>query len=120
KDGASFTRSDERTRGEADASWEGADQSGRRVEVHCWSQLHLRSGRSVGVSVIQVIRHGASERRRDPRVSWFVRKGDAAAPLAQISPTYRLRYSHEHGFRLDKQVRLGDKPRLRTPEQTER
>ncbi len=120
KDGARFQCSDERTHGEPDASWEGTDQSGKRVEIHCWTQLHLRTARSVEVSVIQVIRHGASERRRDPRVSWFVWKGDEAAPLAEISPTYRLRYSHEHGFRLDKQVRLGDKPRLRTPEQTER
>ena len=31
-----------------------------------------------------------------------------------------MRYSHEHGFRLDKQVLLWDKPRLRTAEQTER
>jgi hypothetical protein len=121
KDGARFQCSDELTHGDPDASWEGTDHTGRRVEVHCWTQVHLRTARSVEVSVIQVIRHGASERRRDPRVSWFVWKGDEAAPLAQISPTYRLRYSHEHGFRLDKQVRLGDEPRLRTPpEQTER
>src|SRR5213082_2498293 len=97
-----------------------ARQPGQRVEVRCWTQLHLRSARSVEVSVIQVIRHGASERRRDPRVSWFVWKGEQAAPLAQISPTYRLRYSQEHGYRLDKQVLLWDEPRLRTPEQTER
>jgi hypothetical protein len=57
--------------------------------------------------------HGASERPRDPKVSWFIWKGDEPAPLAEISPTYRLRYSHEHGYRLDK-------PRLRTPAQTER
>jgi len=120
KDGARFQCSDESTHGEPDASWEGTDQNGRRVEVHCWNQLHLRTARSIEVSVIQVIRHGASERRRDPRVSWFVWKGDEAAPLAEISPTYRLRYSHEHGFRLDKQVLLWDEPRLRTPEQTER
>jgi len=120
KDGARFQCSDERTHGEPDASWEGTDQSGKRVELHCWNQLHLRTARSVEVSVIQVIRHGASERRRDPRVSWFVWKGAEAAPLAEISPTYRLCYSHEHGFRLDKQVLLWDEPRLRTPEQTER
>lgn len=74
------------------------------------------------MSVIQVIRHGASDRQRDPKVSWFVWKGDEnnAAPLAEISPTYRLRYSHEHGYRLDKQVLLWDEPRLRTPAQTER
>lgn len=122
KDGARFQCSDACTHGEPDASWEGTDANGKRVQVHCWNQLHLRTARWVEVSVIQVIRHGASERRRDPKVSWFVWKGyeNATAPLAEISPTYRLRYSHEHGYRLDKQVLLWDIPRLRTPKQTER
>ena len=120
KDGARFQCSDPSTHGKPDASWEGTDRSGKRVEVHCWNQLHLRRARWVQVSVIQVIRHGASELPRDPKTSWFVWKGDEPAPLAEISPSYRLRYSHEHGFRLDKQVLLWDEPRLRTPEQTER
>ena len=120
KDGARFQCSDASTHGEPDASWEGTDAKGKRVEVRCWKQLHLRTARWVQVSVIQVIRHGASERPRDPKISWFVWKGDEPAPLAEISPTSRLRYSQEHGYRLDKQVRLGDEPRLRTPEQTER
>ena len=83
-------------------------------------RLHLRQAREIEVSVVQVIRHGAQGSPRDPQVSWFVWKGDQPVPLAEISPTYRLRYSHEHGFRLDKQVLLWDKPRLRTAEQTER
>jgi hypothetical protein len=120
KDGARFQCKDESSHGEPDASWEGTDAKGERVEVRCWNQLHLRTARWVEVSVIQIIRHGASARLRDPKVSWLVWKGDASAPLAEISPTYRLRYSHEHGYRLDKQVLLWDKPRLRTPEQTER
>ena len=120
KDGTRFQCCDPSTHGEPDASWEGTDAKGRRVEVRCWTQLHLRKAREIEVSVIQVIRHGAEGSRRDPKVSWFVWKGDEPAPLAEISPTYRLRYSHEHGFRLDKQVLLWDKPRLRTPEQTER
>jgi hypothetical protein len=120
KDGARFQCCDASTHGEPDASWEGTDQGGRRVEVHCWNQMHLRTARSGEVSVIQVIRHGGSSRPRDPKISWFVWKGDEPPPLAEISPTSRLRYSQEHGYRLDKQVRLGDEPRLRTPEQTER
>jgi hypothetical protein len=120
KDGPRFQCNDESTHGQPDASWEGTDAKGKRVEVHCWKQLHLRTARGIEVSVIQVIRHGASERRRDPRISWFVWKGDEPAPLAEISPTYRLRYSHEHGYRFDKQVLLWDVPRLRTPAQTER
>jgi hypothetical protein len=120
KDGARFQCCDASSHGEPDASWEGTDAQGKRVEVRCWKQLHLRTARWIEVSVIQVIRHGASERRRDPRVSWFVWKGEEPAPLAEISPTYRLRYSQEHGYRLDKQMLLWDVPRLRTPEQTER
>lgn len=120
KDGARFQCCDESTHGEPDASWEGTDAKGRRVEVRCWNQLHLRKAREIEVSVIQVIRHGAEGSARDPQVSWFVWKGEQAAPLSEISPTYRLRYSQEHGYRLDKQVLLWDKPRFRTPEQTER
>jgi hypothetical protein len=120
KDGDRFQCCDESTHGEPDASWEGTDAKGQRVEVHCWKQLHLRRARHIELSVIQVVRHGASDRRPDPRISWFVWKGEEEAPLAQISPTYRLRYSQEHGYRLDKQVLLWDEPRLRTPEQTER
>lgn len=94
KDGARFQCSDPSTHGEPDASWEGTDAHGKRVEVHCWNQLHLRTARWVEVSVIRVIRHGASERRRDPKMSWFVWKGQENEPasLAEICPTYRLRY----------------------------
>jgi hypothetical protein len=120
KDGARFQCSDESSHGEPDVCWEGTDAKGKRVEVRCWNQLHLRTARWVEVSVIQVIRHGASGSERDPQISWFVWKGDESPPLAEISPTYRLRYSHEHGYRLDKQVLLWDIPRLRTPKQTER
>src|SRR5258707_3976445 len=95
KDGARFQCSDESTHGEPDASWEGTDQGGRRVEVHCWTQVHLRNARGVQVNRIQGIRHGASQRPRDPKISWVVWEDEEAAPLAQISPTYRVRYSHE-------------------------
>jgi hypothetical protein len=119
-DGARFQCCDPTTHGQPDATWEGTDAKGRRIEVHAWHRLHLRQAREIEVSVIQVIRHGAEGSARDPSVSWFVWKGDEPAPLAEISPTYRLRYSQEHGYRLDKQVLMWDKPRFRTPEQTER
>lgn len=122
KDGARCPCSDPSTHGEPDAHWEGTDAPGKRVDVHWWNQLHLRTARGVDVSVIQVIRQGASERRRDPKISGFVWKGweNEPAPLAEISPTYRLRSSQEHGSRLDKHVVLWDKPRVRTPHHTER
>ncbi len=120
KDGERFQCKDESSHGEADATWEGIDAKGAKIEVRCWKHLHLRTARWVEVSLIQIIRQGATGRARDPKVSWFVWKGEQAAPLAQISPTYRLRYSHEHGYRFDKQELLWDIPRLSTPERTER
>jgi hypothetical protein len=119
KDGDRFQCQDESSHGDPDALWEGTDAKGARVEVRCWTHLHLRTARSLEVSVIQIIRHGATGRARDPKISWFVWKGDRPAPLAQMSPTYRLRYSQEHGYRFDKQELLWDVPRLSTPERTE-
>jgi hypothetical protein len=120
KDGDRFQCRDERTHGEPDEVWEGTDAKGARVQVKCWKHLHLRTARWIEVSLIQITRHGASDKARDPKISWFVWKSDEPAPLAQISPTYRVRYSHEHGYRFDKQVLLWDVPRLSTPERTER
>src|SRR5256714_835873 len=120
KDGERFPCQDESSHGQPDESWEGLDTKGARIEVRCWNHLHLRTARWLEVSLIQIIRHGASGKARDPKSSWLVWKGEEAAPLAQISPTYRLRYSHEHGYRFDKQELLWDVPRLSTPQRTER
>jgi DDE superfamily endonuclease len=120
KDGDRFQCCDESTHGEPHETWEGMDAKGAQVQVRCWKQLHLRAARLVEVSLIQIIRHGASGSARDPKISWFVWSGGEPAPLAEISPTYRLRYSHEHGYRFDKQELLWDVPRLSTPERTER
>jgi hypothetical protein len=106
--------------GEPDETWECLDAKGAKVEVRCWRHLHLPTARCLEVSVLQILRHDASGKARDPQISWFVWKGEPPAPLSEISPTYRLRYSHEHGYRFDKQVLLWDVPRLSTPERTER
>ena len=63
---------------------------------------------------------GKVGKARDPKISWFVWKGDRSVPLTEISPTYRLRYSHEHGYRFDKQELLWDGPRLSTLQRTAR
>jgi hypothetical protein len=120
KDGDRFQCQDESSHGAPDETWEGLDAKGARIEVRCWHHLHLRTARSLELSLIQIIRHGASGKARDPKISWFVWKGERCAPLAEISPTYRLRYSHEHGYRFDKQELLWDVPRLSTPQRTER
>jgi hypothetical protein len=96
------------------------DAKGARIQVRCWHHLHLRAARQIELSLIQIIRSGASGKARDPKVSWFVWKGNRPAPLADISPSYRLRYSQEHGYRFDKQELLWDGPRLSTPQRTER
>lgn len=119
KDGTRFQCKDESSHGEADESWEGLDAKGARLELRCWHYLHLRSARGIELSLIQIIRHGATGRARDPKVSWFVWKGERSVPLAQISPSYRLRYSQEHGYRFDKQELLWDEPRLSSPQRTE-
>ncbi len=119
-DGERFQCKDDSSHGEPDALWEGTDAKGARIEVRCWNRLHVRTARWVEVSVIQIIRQGASGKARDPKVSWFVWKGGEPAPLAEISQMYRLRYSHEHGYRFDKQELLWDIPRLSTPQRTER
>ena len=62
----------------------------------------------------------ATDSQRDPRVSWFLWVGQDRAPLAQVWSLYKRRYSHEHGYRFQKQALLWDQPRLRTPEQFER
>lgn len=120
KDGERFQCKDESSHGEPDAIWEGSDAKGAKSEVRCWNHLHLRTARWTLVSLIQIIRYGATGSARDPKTSWFLWKSERVAPLAQISPTYRLRYSHEHGYRFDKQELLWDMPRLSTPERTER
>ena len=120
KDGERFQCKDESSHGEPDEIWEGRDARGGKIDVRCWKHLHLRTARFMELSLLQIIRHGASGKARDPKISWFVWKGEQEAPLSQISPMYQLRYSHEHGYRFDKQVLLWDVPRLGTPERTER
>jgi hypothetical protein len=71
------------------------------------------------LTVIRVVRPHASDKERDPRVSWFVWIGDQEADLAQMALGYALRCGQEHGYRLDKQALLWEEPRLRTPEQFE-
>src|SRR5258708_1980121 len=100
KDGDRFQCKDESSHGEPDETWEGRDATGARIEVRCWTHLHLRTARSVEVSLIQIIRHGASGKARDPKISCFVWKGERSAHLAEISPTNRLRFSQEHVYRL--------------------
>jgi len=120
KDGTPFKCRDARTHGKPTATWEGTDEHGHPIEVAAWANLHYKQCRQLPVTVIRVIRHGATGKKRDPRVSWFVWLSVELLPLADVWPTYRRRYSQEHGFRFEKQDLLWTAPRLRTPEQFQR
>lgn len=117
KDGAAFACHRPDTHGTPDASWQGTDADGHPLEVTVWHRLHWKAARTLEVSVLRVERPHAQNTERNPRVSWFVFRGGNLPPLPEIVPLYRRRYSQEHGYRVDKQNLLWEKPRLRTPEQ---
>jgi DDE superfamily endonuclease len=120
KDGAKLQPKDLQSHGEPDASVEVKDAKGRTVQVSWWKQMHVKEARWLEVTVIRVIRPHASNKERDPRISWFVWIGDPNADIAQIALGYARRFGQEHGYRFDKQSLLWEKPRLRTPQQFER
>lgn len=118
--GAAFTLKDPSTHGTPDQEWEGIDPNGHRVEVRCWDRLHFAKARLQPVCLLQVIRHGAKQTKRDPKLSWFLFWGRNLPALADIPALYARRYNLEHGYRTAKQDLLWETPRLRTPEQFER
>jgi hypothetical protein len=120
KDGERFQCGNPDTYGEADGSWQGTDAKGQTVEITWWHGLHLPKARHIEVTVIRVLRQSASDRPRDPRESWFLWDGPSTACIPEVALGYRRRYSHEHGYRFEKQALLWAKPRLRTPAQFER
>jgi hypothetical protein len=120
KDGAKLQPKDVTTHGEPDGSETVLDSKGRPVEVTWWKRMHVKAARWLEVTVLRVVRPHATDKERDPRISWFMWMGDPDADLAQIASSYVLRFGQEHGYRFDKQALLWEKPRLRTPEQFER
>ena len=120
KHGPLFQGTRPETYGPADAEWEGIDEHGKRVVVSSWKGLHFREAPEAEVCVIRVQREAARDTKRDPRVSWFIWTGSPDAPLEQMRPRYRRRFSHEHGYRFLKQDLLWTQAHLRTPEQVER
>ena len=120
KDGDKLQPKDPTTHGNPDGTYKGTDTKGRPVEVTCWKQMHIKDARWLLVTILKVVRPHATNKERDPRVSWFVWIGDQEADVLQIALGYVLRFGQEHGYRFDKQALLWEKPRLRTPEQFER
>lgn len=120
KDGEKLQPEEENSHGSPDGTWQGQDAKGRLVTVTWWKQVHVKQARWLEVTVLQVVRPHATNKERDPRVSWFVWIGDTSVDLASIALGYVRRFGQEHGYRFDKQALLWEKPRLRTPEQFER
>ncbi|MEI6046781.1 MAG: transposase, partial [Chloroflexota bacterium] len=110
KDGAVFKCKEATTHGKPDRTWQEVDQHGKTVTVECWEGLHFKQAREVEVSVIRVTREGASNKKRDSKVSWFVYLGETDLPLSEVLPRYRFA----------KQDLLWAKAHLRTPEQFQR
>jgi hypothetical protein len=120
KDGAKLQPKDETTHSQPDGMWSGTDEQDRPVEVTWWKRMHVKAARWLEVTVLRVVRPHATNKERDPRVSWFVWIGDPEADLALIARGYVLRFGQEHGYRFDKQALMWAQPRLRTPAQFER
>jgi hypothetical protein len=120
KDGTPFKCRDKRTHGKPTRTWSGQDEQGRVIDVAAWAGFHYKTCRAVPITILRVTRHSATNKKRDPRVSWFIWVGTEPIPLADVWPTYRRRYGQEHGFRFEKQDLLWAEPRLRTPEQFQR
>ncbi len=116
-DGARFSCKDAATQGNPHAFWSGQNQAGQPVEVSVWHYLHYKKSRSIEMSVIRIVRPFAQDTQRDPKISWFVFRGEQMPALGEVSDLYARRYSQEHGYRVDKQHLLWETPRLRTPEQ---
>jgi hypothetical protein len=83
-------------------------------------RLASAKGAALAVTVMRVVRPGASGKKRDPRESWFLWDGPTQLGLPEVALDYRRRFGQEHGYRFDKQALLWAKPRLRTPAQFER
>jgi hypothetical protein len=120
KDGAKLQPKDATTHQDPDGTWSGTDEKSRPIQITWWKYLHVKQARYLDMTVIRVVRPHATDKERDPRVSWFAWRGDAQADIVQIGLGYVRRFSQEHGYRFDKQALLWEIPRLRTPEQFER
>src|SRR5215469_3245952 len=117
-DGAKLKLDDPSTQKHPDETYDVEDAKGRAVSIRCWKHMHVKNARWLDLTIIQVIRPHASDRERDPKISWFVYIGqDPQEGLAQVALLYGLRFGQEHGYRFDKQALGWTEPHLRTPEQ---
>ena len=93
KDGAKLQPKDPATHQDPDGMWKGTDEKERPVEVTWWKDMHVKEARYLLITVLRVVRPHATNKERDPRVSWFVWIGDQEADVAQIARRYVLALS---------------------------
>jgi hypothetical protein len=118
KDGAKLKLDNLSTQSNPDRIYDVTDEKGHPVSIRCWEHMHVKNARWLDLTIIQVIRPHASNKERDPKISWFVYIGqDPQEGIAQVALLYCLRFGQEHGYRFDKQALLWADPRLQTPEQ---
>lgn len=119
KDGPVFKCKDPATHTQPDEMWQGVDESCGEVRVERWCQLHFKQAREIELQVLRVTRFKASDKQRDPKVSWFIYVGTHPLALNEVVGLYRRRYYQEHGYRFDKHSLLWQEPHLRKPESFE-
>ncbi|GER86247.1 hypothetical protein KDW_04090 [Dictyobacter vulcani] len=85
KDGDKLQPKDPATHQDPDGVWKGTDEKERPVEVTWWKHMHVKQARYLDVTVLRVVRPHATNKERDPRVSWFVWIGDQEADVTQIA-----------------------------------
>ena len=121
KDGAKLKLDDLSTQNNPDKSYDAIDEDRHPVSIRCWEHVHVKNARWLDLTIIQVIRPHASNKERDPKISWFVYIGQNPHDgIAQIALLYGLRFSQEHGYRFYKQALLWTDPRFQTPAQFDR
>ena len=89
KDGSRFKGSDPSTHGAPEVDGEGVDSRGGRGEVARGNTLPFKQCRDPTVSLFRILRHGAPDSKRDPKVSGFVwvKRTEAPEPLLSEIPS---------------------------------
>jgi hypothetical protein len=119
KDGPVLQVGNVSTSGTPDGLYDGMDQKERPIQISWGKHVHVKNARWLDVTVMQVVRPHATNKERDPRISWVVWIGDPEEDLVQIAKGSALRFGQEHGSRFDKHALRWEKPRVRTPQACE-
>jgi hypothetical protein len=118
KHGIKFNFKDPTTWWQPDQVVEYTDPEFGSLTVRVWKGLRFGKALDCHMLVAQVERHQASGSRRQPRLLWFAWVGEE--PPRQWWRLYTHRYPIEHWYRFAKGRLHWTRPRLATPQQSER